>query len=129
MAIHETRQISVLIVDDEEDIRLLMRMVIRNGGQDLSVAGEAADGREALEIFGREEVDVVVIDQRMPGLSGIETAQQMISERPGQKIVMCSAYLDTELRQEAEAAGISASIAKREINRLPQVLRELVGGE
>jgi len=119
----------VLVVDDEEDIRLLIRMVIKNGGDDLAVAGEAADGREALEFFGHQDVDVVFIDQRMPGLSGIETATQMLAERPGQKIVMCSAFLDTELRQEAEAAGIVATIAKREINRLPQVLRELAATE
>lgn len=126
MGISDTKQVSVLIVDDEEDIRLLIRMVIQNGGEDLAVAGEAADGREALEIFGQHDVDVVVIDQRMPGLSGIETAKQMLAERPGQKIVMCSAFLDTDLRREAEAAGIAVAIAKREIDRLPQVLRELV---
>ncbi len=125
MAISDTRQIAVLIVDDEEDIRLLIRMVIQNGGEDLSIAGEAADGREALELFGTQDVDVVILDQRMPGLSGIETARQMVAEKPGQKIVMCSAFLDTDLRREAEAAGIAVAIAKREINRLPQVLRDL----
>jgi YesN/AraC family two-component response regulator len=125
VALSETRHISVLIVDDEDDIRMLMRMVIQGGGDDLSVAGEAADGREALEIFEREEVDVVVLDQRMPGLSGIETATKMLEIRPLQKIVMCSAFLDTELRREAEAHGIAKAIAKRDIDRLPQVLREL----
>jgi YesN/AraC family two-component response regulator len=125
LAISDTRQIAVLIVDDEEDIRLLIRMVIQNGGEDLSIAGEAADGREALELFGSQDVDVVILDQRMPGLSGLETAKQMVAEKPGQKIVMCSAFLDTDLRREAEAAGIAVAIAKREINRLPQVLRDL----
>jgi len=125
MALSDTRHISVLIVDDEDDIRVLMRMIIQNGGDDLSVAAEAADGREALEYFGLHDVDVVVLDQRMPGLSGIETAQQMLTEKPDQKIIMCSAFLDTDLKLEAEAAGIAVAIAKREINRLPQVLRDL----
>ena len=125
MALSGTRQISVLIVDDEDDIRVLMRMIIQGGGDDLTVAAEAADGREALEYFGAHDVDVVVIDQRMPGLSGIETARQMLAEKPGQKIIMCSAFLDTDLKLEAEGAGIAVAIAKREINRLPQVLREL----
>jgi YesN/AraC family two-component response regulator len=125
VALSDTKQISVLIVDDEDDIRVLVRMIIQNAGNDLAIAGEAADGREALEFFGEHEVDVVILDQRMPGLSGIETAQQMLTERPGQKIVMCSAFLDTDLKLEAEAAGIGVALAKREINRLPQVLREL----
>jgi YesN/AraC family two-component response regulator len=125
VALSETRHISVLIVDDEDDIRMLMRMVIQGAGDDLAVAGEAADGREALEIFERDEVDVVVLDQRMPGLSGIDTAIKMLEMRPRQKIVMCSAFLDTELRREAEAHGIAKAIGKRDIDRLPQVLREL----
>jgi YesN/AraC family two-component response regulator len=122
----EQKTISALIVDDEDDIRLLVRMVIQNGGPDLTVAGEAADGREALEIFAEANPDVVILDQRMPGLSGIETAQEMLRMKPTAKIVMCSAYLDTDLRREAESVGISMAIAKREIDRLPQVLRELV---
>jgi DNA-binding NarL/FixJ family response regulator len=124
----EARPISALIVDDEEDIRMLVRMVIQNAGEDLTVAGEAADGREALELFAKSDIDVVILDQRMPGLSGIETAREMLRMKPMQKIVMCSAYLDTDLRREAESAGIVMSIAKREIERLPQVLRELVPG-
>jgi YesN/AraC family two-component response regulator len=120
------RQIRTLIVDDEEDIRLLIRMVIQNAGNDLTVAGEAADGREALEIFASGDIDVVIIDQRMPGLSGLETAREMLLLRPLQKIVMCSAFLDTDLRREAEGAGIAVSIAKGEIDRLPEVVRELV---
>jgi YesN/AraC family two-component response regulator len=121
----ETRHIRTLIVDDEEDIRLLIRMVIQNAGDDLEVAGEAADGREALELFADNEVDVVIIDQRMPGLSGLETAQEMKRMRPMQKIIMCTAFLDTDLRREVESAGVSVAIAKREIDRLPQVVREL----
>jgi YesN/AraC family two-component response regulator len=122
----EARPISALIVDDEEDIRMLVRMVIQNAGEDLTVAGEAADGREALELFAKSDVDVVILDQRMPGISGIETAREMLRMKPMQKIVMCSAYLDTDLRREAESTGIVMSIAKREIDRLPQVLRDLV---
>lgn len=122
----DTRQISALIVDDEEDIRLLIRMVIERAGSDLAVAGEAADGGDALELLKDHPVDVVILDQRMPGMTGIDTARQIRLEHPFQKIVMCSAFLDTDLRREAEAAGIAVSIAKREIERLPQVLRDLV---
>ncbi len=123
----ETKPITALIVDDEEDIRLLVRMVLQNAGGDLAVAGEAADGHEAIELFSSEDVDVVILDQRMPGMSGIETAREMMRIKPTAKIVMCSAYLDTDLKREAEAAGVKVALAKREIDRLPQVLRDLVG--
>jgi len=52
-----TRQISVLIVDDEEDIRLLIRTVIRTAGDDLAVCGEAADGADAIDLLVLEQID------------------------------------------------------------------------
>lgn len=122
-----TKQIGTLIVDDEEDIRVLIRMVIRGGGDDLGVCGEAADGREALEHIEEQDPDVVIIDQRMPGLTGIETAIEILDRRPGQKIVLCSAYLDPDVRREAEDAGIAMCISKGEIRRIPEILREVVG--
>jgi YesN/AraC family two-component response regulator len=125
MTVQGTKQIGALIVDDEEDIRVLIRMVIRGGGEDLGVCGEAADGREALDHIEELDPDVVIVDQRMPGLTGIETAIEILNRRPGQKIVLCSAYLDPELRREAEDAGIVMYIAKGEIRRIPEILREV----
>jgi two-component system response regulator YesN len=127
MTVHGTKQIGALVVDDEEDIRFLIRMVIRNAGGDMAVVGEAADGNEALENIDAQDPDVVILDQRMPGLTGIETAREIIRRRPDQKIVLCSAYLDPELRREAEGVGIVVCIAKGEIKRIPQLLRELAG--
>lgn len=117
--------VGALVVDDEEDIRLLMRTVIRTAGDDLTVCGEAADGADALEAVDRTDPDVVVLDQRMPGLTGIETAREILRRRPRQHIVMCSAYLDPELRRDAEIVGVSACLAKGDIRRLPEVLREI----
>jgi len=122
-----TQQISVLIVDDEEDIRLLIRTVIRTAGDDLAICGEAADGADAIEMLEHEHCDVVVLDQRMPGMTGIETATELLRRHPEQHIVLCSAYLDTELRHEAEAAGISECLGKGEIRRIPQVIRAIAG--
>jgi DNA-binding NarL/FixJ family response regulator len=121
----DTKQISTLIVDDEEDIRVLIRMVIKTGGEDLSVCGEAADGAEALDHIDEQDPDVVILDQRMPGLSGIDTAREILKRRPGQGIVLCSAFLDTELRREAEAAGIRVCLPKGDIRRIPEVLRKV----
>jgi CheY-like chemotaxis protein len=118
-----TKQISALIVDDEADIRVLIRMVISTGGDDLVVCGEAADGREALALVEDQNPDVVILDQRMPGLNGIETAKAILQRRPGQRIVLCTAYLDSELQREAEAVGILVCLPKGEIRKIPQVLR------
>ena len=117
--------IRVLVVDDHAVVREGLRTFLELQ-EGIEVAGEAADGREALELFEADpSIDVVILDQRMPGMTGIETAREMLNLRPTAKIVLCSAYLDTDLRHEAESAGIQVSLAKREIDRLPQVMRDL----
>ena len=124
--LHPMDSIATLIVDDEPDIRMLMRMTLDTANEGLFVCGEAADGVEAVEMAGDVAPDVVVVDQRMPGMSGIETAVALRAARPDQRIVLCSAFLDSELRQEGQQVGILGFVNKREIGQLPDVIRALV---
>lgn len=117
------RSIATLLVDDEPDIRMLMRITLDTANEGLWVCGEAADGQEALELAAQVSPDVVVIDQRMPGMSGIETAVALRAQDGGQRIVLCSAFLDQDLREDGERAGIAGFLNKRDIARLPDVIR------
>lgn len=119
--------IRTLIVDDEEDIRSLIRAVISASKKGVEVVGEAADGVEAVAYVDQLDPDVVILDQRMPGPSGIETAQQIFAAHPDLKIVLCSAFLDTAMKREAENVGIDICLGKGEIRRIPDVLEQLAG--
>jgi DNA-binding NarL/FixJ family response regulator len=121
-----SRTIGALIVDDEEDIRALMRVIIEAADEGLFVCGEAGDGHESLDLIDELEPAVIVIDQRMPGLDGMETARRIRMKRPDQKMVLCSAYLDDEGCEEAAALGIGACLPKADVSRLPDVLREVL---
>lgn len=114
--------IATLIVDDESDIRLLMRLVFESANHGLFICGEAADGSEALSLAKGTAPDVVVLDQRMPGMSGLETAVALREDRPELRIVLCSAYLDSELREDGERVGIDGFVNKRDIEQLPQAI-------
>ena len=118
-------EIGVLIVDDEEDIRFLIRAIIDAADEGLRVLGEARDGKEALEHIDELDPKVVVLDERMPGKTGIETAVDIGQKRPGQRIILCSAYLDDELVARAEEAGIKVCLSKQEVRLIPQTLRDL----
>ena len=118
--------IATLIVDDEPDIRMLMRLTLDEANEGLFVCGEAADGQEAVALAVSVEPDVVVVDQRMPGMSGIETAVALRAARPDQRIVLCSAFLDGQLRSDGEQVGIVGFVNKRDIAQLPDVIRESI---
>jgi CheY-like chemotaxis protein len=115
-------EMRVLIVDDEEDMRALVRATIEVANEGLSVAGEAADGETAVATWRKERPQVVVLDQRMPGVSGLETAGRILEEHPGQAIVLFSSYLDPDVLAAARRLGIRVCLSKDNIRQLPEVL-------
>jgi CheY-like chemotaxis protein len=119
--------VRVLVVDDHADVRFLVRTLLRDAGPPLEVAGEAAGADEAVEALARVEVDVVVLDARMPVVDGFEAAEMLLARRPGLPILLCSAIVDDEIRERATAAGISACLSKDHFEAIPRVALELAG--
>ena len=119
-------QITTLIVDDQQDIRLLLRILIDAANDGLSVVGEAASGREAIAAVEQIEPVVVVFDEMMPEMTGSEAAAQLRRMRPAQIMVLCTAYLDEQVIERARAAGMDAWLAKQDVAELPDLLRRLV---
>ncbi len=119
---------TVLVVDDEPPMRLLARAFLERGG--FNVVLEAADGPQALERFHDlnppPTPSVVLLDNRMPGLTGLEVAAQMLTAYPDQMIVLFSAHLDDTIKEEARAIGIAACVSKMEASRLPVIIQDLL---
>lgn len=111
-----------LIVDDEEDMRFLIRATIEAANEGLAVAGEAGSGEEAIARWREYQPEIIVLDQRMPGMSGLEVAEAILREHPAQSIILFSAYLDEETRSEAARLGVRACLAKSDYTRLPSAL-------
>ena len=118
---------SLLIADDEEDMRLLLKTVIALANDGLEVTGVACDGLDAVEqaLATTPHHDVIVLDSRMPGLTGLEAAVEILRQRPEQSIVLYSAHLDDRVRADAAAAGIRACLKKNDIELLPDLVRSL----
>jgi DNA-binding LytR/AlgR family response regulator len=81
--------VTALIVDDESPMRDQLRARLAEVWPDLAIAGEAANGIEALDMTARLKPDIVFLDIRMPGPSGIETARQLYSQS---HVVFVTAY-------------------------------------
>lgn len=116
-----------LIVDDEADMRLLLSMVIDTENRGLRVVAQAESGRASLTVHEEVEIDVVVMDQRMPGLSGLETARKLLAAEPDLPILIYSAYVDDRLRTEAKGVGVRYCIEKGDRQGLIAALRDVTG--
>jgi CheY-like chemotaxis protein len=90
---------SVVIVDDEEDIRLLLRMALERS-ELLEVVAEAADGNEAIRAANTHHPDVVLLDLTMPGLDGLSALPALRAASPHSLIVVLTA-MPAETRAEA----------------------------
>ncbi len=99
----------VLIIDDEEVLQdILTSLVQREGHQ----ASSARTGEQGLEILRREEVDLVLLDLMLPGMSGQEILHQIISEDPDQVVVIITAYSSIEGAIDAMKEGAFHYISK-----------------
>lgn len=115
--------ITVLVVDDQPDLRLLVRTIITASNDGLSCSDEAASGEEAVAYLEESDVTVVVLDQMMPGMTGLEAAREILARRPDQRIILFSAYLDDHLRDGARAIGIKACVDKRDFDQVVRTVR------
>jgi two-component system, chemotaxis family, chemotaxis protein CheY len=111
-----------LIVDDDEDMRFLLRAVIERANAGLQVAGEAAGADDALAQWRQKRPDVIVLDHRMPGTTGLQVAEVILAEHPEQSIILFSAFLDDDLVARASALGIRACISKDRYDDIPDAL-------
>lgn len=118
--------IGTLIVDDDEDIRFILRVIIEAANDGLFVAGEAASGREALDRINELRPRVVVLDEMMPGMTGLEAAALIHERNPEQIMILCTAYLDDDLRRRAGAAGIFACLTKEQMKDIPETMMRAV---
>jgi DNA-binding NarL/FixJ family response regulator len=104
--------IRVLIADDQELVRTGFRVIL-DAEPDITVAGEAADGREAVEAARSRRVDVVVMDIRMPAMDGIEATRRIAANGDGApRILILTTFDLDEYVFKALRAGASGFLLK-----------------
>jgi CheY-like chemotaxis protein len=110
---------TVLVVDDQPDIRLLLRFLL---GRETWAVEEVACGEDAIRRCRTEPFAAVVLDQRMPTMTGTEVARRLRADGVEVPIVLFSASLDESVRRDAADIGIPA-VAKGDLVTLVETLR------
>ncbi len=126
--------LTVVVVDDSADYRLMVRTILASASESMTVVGEAADGEQALALIRRRRPDVVITDLVMPRLNGVELTRRIRQELPQTKIILMSSYTEDAYRLMASDSGADAFVSKQVIatSLLPAihdaVARRLSGG-
>jgi two-component system response regulator YesN len=117
---------TVLVVDDDRQVRGMLRRMLEAWELGLVWAGEASDGREALWRHAELRPRVVILDLWMPGLDGFAVARLLLQKDPEVQIVLFSAAVDQRVVTEARLIGIADVVSKTDSEALWSVLSELV---
>jgi len=117
--------LNILIVDDEAPARHRLRELLGDCAAELplAIAGEAANGREALEFVERQAVDVLLLDISMPAMGGLETAQHLLKLEHPPRVIFVTAF-DAYAVQAFEVNAIDYLLKPVRAERLASALRK-----
>jgi pilus assembly protein CpaE len=114
--------VRVLVVDDRAPFRIAAAAVLARTPGFVRV-GEAASGEEAVALAAALRPDLVLMDVRLPGITGVEAAAQVVARAPDTVVVLCSTYARADLPFPIDAPGVAGYLHKEELR--PAALREL----
>lgn len=113
----------ILVVDDSSFVRSIMRRMLE--GSEYTVVAEAADAKEALELYAAHRPDVVMLDLTLPGDDGLSTLEAIQAQNPAARVVIVSGLAQAPIRDDAMRRGARAFLAKPfELGSFKRVLAE-----
>jgi two-component system response regulator NreC len=121
--------IRALIVDDHAVVRSGIRLLLERE-DDLEVVGDAADARNAVFLTRRHKPDVILLDVSMPGRSGVDVIEELLTESPESRILMLSMEDDPAYVRQAFAAGARGYVLKEAADvEVVDAIRRVAAGE
>jgi two-component system chemotaxis response regulator CheY len=119
----EKRKVRVLLADDESHVRLFVKTVVASMG--CEIVGEAADGKEALELFDKTSPDLVLLDINMPVMDGITALKELRRRSDKVAIVMLTSLASADVVEQTLGAGANYHLRKDlPVSELKQEIRD-----
>jgi len=112
----------ILVVDDEDNIRLLYQEVLRDEGYEVALAGNA---EEALQAIASSPPDLITLDVKMPGMSGVDFLKKLKESHKDIPVILCSAY--GAYKQDFQLWASEAYVVKSaDMQELKRTIKEII---
>ncbi len=118
----------VVVVDDDKLVTASLKTILE-AEEDITVAGTGNSGREGVELFQSLQPDILLMDIRMEGMTGIEAAEVLLGEEPSRKILFLTTFSDDEYIVKAIRLGAKGYILKQDFESIVPSLRTVYGGQ
>ena len=119
---------NVLIIDDDQLIVTSLKIILESDS-DIHVIGTGLSGEDALTLFAQLQPDILLMDIRMTGLTGIETGHKLLNQYPEAKILYLTTFTDDEYIVEALRMGAKGYLLKQDFDSLIPALHAVYKGQ
>ncbi len=122
------KKVKIIIADDHEIFRKGLKVIL-NRLKNVDVVGEASNGDELIDIVSSINADIILMDIEMPGMNGIEATREILSKKPGVKIVALTMFNDEQYIQDMLDAGAKGFLLKNITKQiLDKAIRTIADG-
>jgi len=125
----QLKSIHILLADDQPLVRVGLRSFLKTLNEPF-IIHEAADGKEALEIFYKHPIDLLILDHRMPRVTGYEVAREILSVNVTKKIIIISMFTDAPLISNLFQLGVNGFISKSaDVSEVQTAIEAVLAGK
>jgi len=118
----------IIIIDDDNLVALSLKTILENSGK-VTVSAMGSSGKEAIELYREIKPDVMLMDIRMEGMTGIEAGEVILKEFPDAKILYLTTFSDDEYIIKALNMGAKGYILKQDFDGIVPALESVMGGQ
>ena len=119
---------NIAVIDDDKLVALSLKTILESTGK-INVAAMGSSGKDAIDIYRDAKPDVMLMDIRMEGMTGLEAGEQILSEYPDAKILYLTTFSDDEYIVKALNIGAKGYILKQDFEGIAPALEAVMGGQ
>ncbi|MDD7515839.1 response regulator transcription factor [Ruminococcus flavefaciens] len=118
----------IIVIDDDKLVALSLKTILESSGK-VNVAAMGSSGKEAIELYRSIRPDVMLMDIRMDGMTGIEAGEEILKEAPDAKLLYLTTFSDDEYIIKALSMGAKGYILKQDFEGIVPALEAVMGGQ